>query len=117
MATIFVPLMLIEIIDDFNLKGKILALTTDNASNNNTFIGDMLLAGYLDSIESHQRCFAHVLNLSAHDALREIKTSVDGLRELVKAIRVSPKRLQTFKEICGELSVEFLTPILDVATR
>lgn len=106
-----------KIVDEHKLKGKLVALTTDNATNNDTFVQDLLDRGYLSSIEAHQRCFAHVLNLSAQDALKEIKTSIDDLRLLIKAIRVSPKRSQKFKEICQELNIKHLVPILDVVTR
>lgn len=58
------------IIDEFRIKGRVLAFTTDNASNNDILIENLLLHGYLDSAESHQRCFAHVLNLSAQKSLR-----------------------------------------------
>ena len=106
-----------EILEEYNLKNRILALTTDNATNNDIFIQDLLDKQYLDSIESHQRCFAHVLNLSAQMALGEIKTSVDNLRILIKAVRVSPKRSQKFKEICAEMGIKHAKPVLDVVTR
>lgn len=106
-----------HVIDDFSLKDKILALTTDNASNNDTFIDDLLQRGYLADPEAHMRCFAHVMNLAAQDALKEIKTSVDNIRYGVKTIRISPRKIAKLKEICLQEEVKYAKPVLDVPTR
>lgn len=46
------------------MNPQILAITTDNASNNNTLIDELgdLLEGFQGSL-TRVRCFAHVLNL------------------------------------------------------
>ena len=105
------------IIDEFAVKGRVLGITTDNATNNDVLIRELLVHSYLDSAESHHRCFAHVLNLSAQMALNEIKTSIEDIRLLVKIIRSSPNRMASFKQVCEEVSTEFTKPILDVSTR
>ena len=87
------------IIDEFRIKGRVLAFTTDNASNNDILIENLLLHGYLDSAESHQRCFAHVLNLSAQKALDEIRTSIEDIRVLGKLIRSSREWLRSSKSV------------------
>lgn len=90
-----------NIVDEFGIKDKVLAVCTDNASNNDTFIQDLLDNGYIKDKECHIRCFAHVLNLSAQDSLKEIKTSIEGLRNGVKLLRVSPGRMEAFRSFCS----------------
>lgn len=94
-----------------------MAVCTDNASNNDSFIQDLLDNEYINDKECHIRCFAHVLNLAAQDSLKEITTSINGLRDGVKLLRVSPGRMETFRTICLSEGVAFVKPILDVATR
>jgi len=81
-----------EIWKDFGVANKVLAITLDSASNND------LMVDYLDkdvrnsfSTFSHIRCFAHVVNLGAQDALRVIKGDLDILRTVIKSIRASPQ--------------------------
>jgi hypothetical protein len=106
-----------QIADDFCLKGRILALCCDNATNNDVMIADLIAKGYLPHGEAHQRCFAHVLNLAAEEALKEIKSPLEKLRKVIKTIRSSPQRLTKFKEICDVTGVKYVKPVLDVATR
>jgi len=119
-----------EVVDDYELKGKIIGVTTDNASNNDTFITELLRQGYIDSPECNFRCFAHVLNLAAQDALlvciyflfsyiQELKGTLTEFRENIKAISASPQRLNRLQTICGLLDppLPYVEPILDVATR
>ena len=106
-----------NVVDDFGIKDKVLAVCTDNASNNETFIQDLLDNEYIKDKECHIRCFAHVLNLAAQDSLKEIKTSIDVLRDGVKLLRVSPGRMESFRTFCSSEGVDFVKPILDVATR
>ena len=54
-----------------------MGITTDNATNNDTFIDS--LADWMDdhfisfnTTEKHFRCFAHVLNLSVQKALKKL---------------------------------------------
>ena len=105
------------IADEFGLKGRILSLCCDNATNNDVMIADLIEKGYLPNKESHQRCFAHVLNLAAENALKEIKSPLEKLRKIIKTIRASPQRHEKFKEICTVARVKYRKPILDVVTR
>ena len=88
-----------SVIIDFKLKERLLAICADNASNNDTFIQDLLDTGYLKDREGHIRCFGHVLNLAAQDALREIQTSIDSLREGIKSLSLSPLKMEEFGRI------------------
>ena len=69
----------------------------DNASNNGAFI-QLLDKNYLLSPESHIRCFAHILNLAAQEAISEIRTLIDNLRVNIKIIRTSPRILEQLKK-------------------
>ena len=57
-----------------------LAITTDNASNNDSFINALGKICKRDNIDfhgksQHVRCCAHVLNLSVQDGLAELKAT------------------------------------------
>ena len=68
--------------------------------------------------EHHVRCFGHILNLSAKDALAVVDEELSGIRNYLKVIVGSPKRLQQLKEDFAEQrGTEFVKPILDVPTR
>jgi hypothetical protein len=58
-----------SIINYYDIKDKVLCVTTDNASNNDTFIDQLIQDRYMSSREHHIRCFAHVINLSVQTAL------------------------------------------------
>jgi len=47
-----------------------MGVTTDNTSNNLTFVDEL-------SKENHFRCFAHVINLSVQEALKELKIQLN----------------------------------------
>jgi hypothetical protein len=54
-----------------------MGITTDNATNNDTFIHSLAYWMqeqdiFFDEIEKHYRCFAHVINLSVHKALKKL---------------------------------------------
>ncbi|CAB5341703.1 unnamed protein product [Rhizophagus irregularis] len=78
-----------EIINTFNNGIKeirkvlqILGITTDNASNNNTFLEEVSneLAEKnieFDNVNQHVRCLAHIINLAAQEALKSLKATVN----------------------------------------
>jgi hypothetical protein len=121
-----------EILTEFGVQKKVLGITLDNASNNNTMMraaeND---AGNSFSTFAHIRCFAHVVNLGAHDALAVISDDLENLRTVVRNIRASPQNSEEFKGMVllkniAEVSMdeeldEYLPTshkaILDVATR
>ncbi|CAB5196259.1 unnamed protein product [Rhizophagus irregularis] len=64
----------------FNIESKILGVTTDNASNNVTFLKAVesnLSQKYIyyDSEDKHVRCLAHVINLAAQQVLTTLKAT------------------------------------------
>ncbi|CAB5356115.1 unnamed protein product [Rhizophagus irregularis] len=65
---------------NFNIESKILGVTTDNASNNITFLkaveSDLSQRYiYYDSDDKHVRCLAHVINLAAQQVLTTLKAT------------------------------------------
>jgi len=79
----------------------VLAITTDNASNNDTFFKRLAEMCEEENINfgnktQHVRCCAHILNLSAQDGLAMLKASApedeDGiLSEEIGVTDVMPK--------------------------
>lgn len=94
-----------------------MAITVDNASNNNVFCRDFIEKGLLKDGEHHIRCFAHILNLACKDALEFFSPGIKSLREGIKAVRGCNSRLQRFRKLCELENVQFIKPILDVETR
>ena len=104
---------------------KLCTLIVDNASANDVAIGYLkrkfskkndtfLLSGQY----FHMRCAAHIINLIVKDGLSEIKGAVTGIRDVVKYVRSSPQREQTFKSCVEKERINFKKSLcLDVATR
>ena len=102
----------------FNVFHKKLAITLDNAYNNDTYISALMERDPSFDKEHHIRCFGHILNLCAQDALELVKDELSGIRDYIKAIILRPKRLQQLKDDFEETGgKDFVKPILDVRTR
>ncbi|CAG8766898.1 7840_t:CDS:2, partial [Rhizophagus irregularis] len=117
----------------------LLGVTSDNASNMNTFFDyfkKMCNENNVTFDIEHQRvrCFAHIINLAAQDALKSLKgTGPDSeeevlnnkvpvgviakLRILVTKIRASPQRRERFSMQCTVLKIKDLELIPDIRTR
>jgi len=85
-----------SVLEKFSLTEKVMGITLDNASNNDSFIN-------LDLDNSfqkyhHIRCFAHVLNLGAQAALTVISPDLEKLRIGIRKIRCRPQSFQKFKK-------------------
>jgi uncharacterized C2H2 Zn-finger protein len=101
-----------------NVFDKKLAITLDNAYNNDTFISALMERDPSFDKEHHIRCFGHILNLCAQDALALVKDELSGIRDYIKAIIHRPKRLQQLKDDFEESGgKDFVKPMLDVKTR
>lgn len=97
---------------------KKLAITLDNASNNDSFIEELMTRDPSFTAEHHVRCFGHILNLCAKDALAVVEKELSGIREYLKVIVGSPKRFEQLKEDFTEQGgSNFVKPLLDVPTR
>ncbi|CAB5207024.1 unnamed protein product [Rhizophagus irregularis] len=81
--------------DDMRILTKIIACTTDNASNNDTLMKALEKTCKDRNIEftahnNHIRCLAHIINLAAQDALTTLKVKyVDNENELLNNDEVS----------------------------
>lgn len=53
-----------------------MAVTTDNASNNLTFIDELAKENRFFEKSNHFRCFAHVINLSVQEALKVLNDNL-----------------------------------------
>jgi len=115
-----------EILAEFGIQNKVLGITVDNASNNNA----MMRAAESDvsntfSTFAHIRCFAHVVNLRAKDALAVISDDLENLRTIIRNIRASPQNSEAYENIAevsmdedlDEYTTKSYKPVLDVATR
>jgi hypothetical protein len=101
-----------EVIQEFGLLDKIIAITTDNASNNIKEIQELQLwlnENYNTPENIHLRCFAHIINLSVKHGLDSINM-LKTLRSLINFIKNSPKRLQHLGEISRVLQLKPLKP-------
>lgn len=136
---------LFSILSDFHLENKFLAITTDNASNNDsmmTFIGKKINNSFLENSMRHIRCVSHIINLTVKAFLKECKINTHDLSEIeldvdssvenrilsssliidkisiiVRKIRKSPQQIDKFKEACGSAGIIFKMPVIDVCTR
>jgi hypothetical protein len=103
---------------EYNLFEKKFAITLDNAYNNDNFISALMERDPSFDREHHIRCFGHILNLSAQDALGLVEIELSGIRDYIKAIIHRPKRLDQLEEDFLEAGGKnFVKPILDVKTR
>jgi hypothetical protein len=102
---------IIDVLKDYGIEDRIIAITTDNATNN--IKGIELLNEYFEkefnSNICHFPCFGHVLNLSINNGIKQISKILNNLRIIASKLKNSPKQQQTFDEIAklfGENNVK-----------
>jgi hypothetical protein len=71
-----------EVVRGFKIDRKILSVTCDNASNNDTMLEELddLLSGF--SSLNRTRCFAHILNLVAKALLKQFDVKSEEKNDL-----------------------------------
>jgi hypothetical protein len=113
-----------ECLVDWKIEDKVMTLTLDNASNNNTAVTNLkakLLARkntQFDPVYFHVRCAAHIVNLVVNDGLEQINSLISDLRNTVKYFKKSPARMYKFMEVCNQYAIKVGKGLcLDVATR
>lgn len=110
-----------NVLNEFNLVGKTLALTTDNES-------AMLVCGRKLSEEferalddnfffKHYRCSAHILNLAAKQGMEIIDEEILNIRKLMIKIKNSVLLCDDLRELCSMEKIEYLWPEVDIETR
>ncbi|CAG7815583.1 unnamed protein product, partial [Allacma fusca] len=70
---------LVNVLEDFKILGKVLAITTDNASSCDTMFNEFKRVAsqkglHVDCDNQRVRCLAHVVNLACKDAISILKT-------------------------------------------
>ena len=109
-----------RVLDEFNISGKIIALTTDNESA--MVVCGRRLAESLDNqissmTFSHYRCAAHVLNLGVKQGLELVSGSINKVRELMSKIKISTLLCDQLRRFCALKQIHDYKPVLDVETR
>jgi hypothetical protein len=134
-------------LSELDLESKVIAITGDNASNNEVMASELYHALKESSpeiqfhgVDSYIRCLAHILNLIVKDILRALKSGstqeayavCDSLREgepittqtalaklriLALWISRSPQKRQKWKEICQYMDLPDRFIEYDVETR
>ncbi|CAJ0647878.1 14174_t:CDS:2, partial [Entrophospora sp. SA101] len=113
---------------DLGIFAKLLAVTTDNAMNNNTFVSSLADICYNEGINfdidnNHVHCLAHVMNIAVQHALKSLKATaannedevlniddndVNGFHTIMK---------ERFSKACELANLKYKELILDVVTR
>jgi len=86
----------------YNLEGKVVSITTDNASNNISAIKKLensLRLGHIHYGFVHYKCLAHIIDLGVRASMKELKSAISPLRTLIMSIRCSTKRNETLHDI------------------
>ncbi|CAB4399962.1 unnamed protein product [Rhizophagus irregularis] len=109
-----------KLLVDFDLKQKIISITTDNGSN--MVVACRLLKNdfniqtpALDFI--HSRCICHILNLAVNAGLKHVENLIKKLRKIVKRVRRTQLYLEELERLAIAANHTFKHPILDVKTR
>ncbi|CAG8782687.1 41584_t:CDS:2, partial [Gigaspora margarita] len=90
-----------RILEDYNIVSKFLAITLDNATNNNVFIQELAIKLKKEmDVSWDPEClrfqyFNHILNLAAQAALSHIKEDI----KLNSVIHATPQRIELFESI------------------
>ena len=107
---------------EYGIKEKMFTITLDNASNNNTACDLLQESAKSDLLFGGQhlrvRCCAHILNLLVQDGMTIADATLEMIRDLIRHINSSPRRIQSFNEIAER---ESLSPkaglVLDIPNR
>ena len=109
-----------NVLIEFNLINKTLALTTDNESA--MLVCGRILANNLQAeldrqTFHHYRCSAHILNLAARHGLEIVDQDIVNIRMLMSKIKGSMVLCDELKELCKMQKLDYLKPELDIVTR
>ncbi|KAM7500827.1 hypothetical protein LguiA_025241 [Lonicera macranthoides] len=103
---------------------KVFSITVDNASANDKAVdymkrrlksrGTLLL----DGVHLHMRCACHIINLIVKDGMKDLISSIEGIRNCVRFIHSSPARLDMFRSVASLEKLDKMATIpMDVVTR
>jgi len=112
-------------IQEWNIEDKLFSFTLDNASVNIAMLNhlreNLENKGFLVSngVLLHYRCGTHVFNIIAQYGLKEVKPTVNNIRESCNFVRSSQTRVEKFLDIVMQvgLTSRYKSPPVDVTTR
>ncbi|XP_059453467.1 zinc finger BED domain-containing protein RICESLEEPER 2-like [Corylus avellana] len=103
---------------------RLLTITVDNASANDKALDWLKQRTMYDEDTIcfneflHVRCSAHILNLIVQRGLKDAHDSIERVRNVVRYVKSSPKRLERFKSCADRQKVVCQASlVLDVPTR
>lgn len=100
---------LAKVIKDHKLEKKVVAITTDNASNNTKAMQILaenveLTPFRLENLSFiHYKCVAHIIDLGVRAAINDLQRTLKPVRDFVLAIKSSSNRREAFNSIQQEL--------------
>ncbi|CAG8706133.1 8202_t:CDS:2, partial [Gigaspora rosea] len=81
----------IKMVEFYKIENKIIGITTDNASNNDTMIDNIEIWAIEQNLnfsdKNHFRCFAHILNLAVQAGLKHLKEEIEQIQNLILKCR------------------------------
>jgi len=117
---------ILDCLKEWGLEKKVLSMTLDNATNNNSMV--KILKGQLQMISGsgllcdgkflHIRCCAHILNIIVKKGLELAKDVLHNIRESVLYVKASPQRKEAFAACVERVGIRSGAGLsLDVPTR
>lgn len=101
---------LCDAINGFDLKKKIVSITSDNGQNMVRGIDLCRIVLDLDLNFPYNffqfRCVAHVLHLCVNEAVKALSPTLTGVRQFIENVKCSTKRMERFEQIQLELIQE-----------
>ncbi|CAI0421536.1 unnamed protein product [Linum tenue] len=108
-SAIVLFLAIYDLLKEWQIEKKIFSITLDNARCN-----DVMQSLLIDKLKEddalvcdgeyfHIRCGAHILNLIVNEGLKQIRASIDVIREWVKYVKGSESRMIVFED-CAKRS-------------
>ena len=93
---------ILEVVRDFQIAGKILSITLDNASANTTAIEILTpqLQSYIKGYIIHHRCVCHIINLVIQDGITVANKFLNNIRAAIRFITCTPQMIAKFAEYC-----------------
>ena len=90
-----------DVLREWGLTDKLLGVTTDNATNNDTFASELgrRIPTFIPA-DHHFRCVAHVINLVVQKAVDHapVKAALGKIRAFITYVYASPQREQQLKD-------------------
>ena len=109
-----------NVLEEFNLINKTLALTTDNESAM-VVCGRQLKEEFERALDNlsfrHYRCSAHILNLAVKQGMEIIDKDIRIIRIMMIKIKNSVLLCDDLRELCTVEKLEYLRPEIDIETR